>query len=86
MTCCSIIDKTRTPDVDKYMRPLFSSVVFRLQITYRTWFLGDSVLKETDSYTHLGIVCNKNMRMKDNVSESAVKIRKTFFGLMRSGF
>ena len=65
---------------------VFNELMSAYQHSQRTWFLGDSVLKESDSYTHLGIVCNKNMRMKDNVSESAVKIRKTFFGLISSGF
>ena len=49
----------------------------------RMWFLGNEELRETDSYTHLEIVCHKNMYM--NVLESASKIR-TFFGLLNSGF
>ena len=48
--------------------------------------LGDSELQETDNYTHLGIVCNKYMNMKENVQESASKIRKIFFGLLNSAF
>ena len=52
----------------------------------RKWFLGSDELHETESYTHLGIVCHKNMHMKENALESASKIRRTFFGLLTSGF
>lgn len=52
----------------------------------RRWTLGDDELMETDKYTHLGIVCNKNMDMKVNIMESSSKIRRIFFGLISSSF
>ena len=52
----------------------------------RRWALGDHELTETDKYTHLGIVCNKQMDMKINTMESSSKIRRIFFGLVVSSF
>lgn len=52
----------------------------------RRWKLGDDDLLETDTYTHLGIRCNKKMDMRANIVESASKIRRIFFGIITSSF
>ena len=65
---------------------VFNEPISAYRRSQRKWFLGDSELQETDNYTHLGIVCNKYMNMKENVQESASKIRKIFFGLLNSAF
>ncbi|MCG7874961.1 MAG: reverse transcriptase family protein, partial [Candidatus Thiodiazotropha endolucinida] len=56
------------------------------KMSSRQWTLGNAPLTETDSYTHLGIVCNKKMDMKVNILESSLKIKRIFFGLIRSSF
>ncbi|MEW8547363.1 MAG: reverse transcriptase family protein, partial [Candidatus Thiodiazotropha sp.] len=52
----------------------------------RRWTLGDQQLIETDNYKHLGLVCNKKMDMKVNITESSSCIRRLFFGLKTSIF
>ena len=47
----------------------------------RRWAQGDHELTETEKYTHLGIVCNKQMDMIINIMESSSKIRRMFLGL-----
>ena len=65
---------------------VFNELMSAYRRSQRKWFLGSDELHETESYTHLGIVCHKNMHMKENALESASKIRRTFFGLLTSGF
>ena len=64
---------------------VFNELISAYRRAQRKWFLWNEELRETDSYTHLGIVCHKNMHMKENVLESASKIRRIFFGLLNSG-
>ena len=52
----------------------------------RRWYLGNEVLHEGTEYKHLGIVFNKDAKLKQNVTESASSIRKLFFGLVSCGF
>ena len=47
----------------------------------KRWALGDHELTETDKYTHLGIICNKQMDMKINIMESSSKIGEFSLGL-----
>ena len=52
----------------------------------RRWMLGTEDLRETDKYTHLGIVCTKKMDVKPNITDAATQIRRIFFGLLSSSF
>ena len=52
----------------------------------RRWYLGNEVLHEGTEYKNLGIVFNKDAKLKQNVTESASSIRKLFFGLVSCGF
>ncbi|XP_052811156.1 uncharacterized protein LOC128238888 [Mya arenaria] len=51
----------------------------------RTWKLGDYLINESDSYNHLGILCNKQLNINENISESCHKLRKTFFSVTNCG-
>ena len=61
---------------------VFNELMSAYRRARRKWFIGDGELRETDSYTHLGIICHKNMHMKENVIESASKIRRILFALL----
>ena len=50
---------------------VFNELISAYRRVQRKWFLGNEELQETDSYTHLGIVCHKNLHMKEIVLESA---------------
>ena len=68
---------------------IFNELASAYNRSRRRWFLGNlgnEELREGSEYTHLGIVVNKDMRVKGNVTESASKIRKIFFGLVSCGF
>ncbi|MCG8044308.1 MAG: reverse transcriptase family protein, partial [Candidatus Thiodiazotropha endolucinida] len=52
----------------------------------RRWMLGTEELRETDNYTHLGVICTKNMDTKLNIDVAASQIRRIFFGLVSSSF
>ena len=43
---------------------VFNELISAYSRAQKRWFLGNCELTETDSYTHLGIVCHKNMHMK----------------------
>ena len=47
----------------------------------RSWKIGNEVIKESDSYVHLGVQCNKSMDLTDNINQSCDKLRKTFFSM-----
>lgn len=51
----------------------------------RQWTLWPNQVLEKTSYIHLGIECNKELRISDSVSDSRSKIRKTFFCILNSG-
>ena len=51
----------------------------------RTWSLGGNIIEETESYTHLGVVCDKYLNLNSVIEESCKKIRNTFFSLINSG-
>ncbi len=53
--------------------------------TSRTWRLGPDVVDETDKYVHLGILCEKNMNLNENIQNACTKLRTTFFGLGNCG-
>ncbi len=55
------------------------------QTSRRKWQLGNDNVIETDKYTHLGSICDKNMNLKTNISESCSKLRKTYFSLNNCG-
>ncbi len=51
----------------------------------RSWKLGQKTVHECTDYTHLGIVCEKEMGNRENASIGALKLRATFLGLINSG-
>ena len=51
----------------------------------RTWSLGGYNIDETESYTHLDVICNKYMDLDGCVEESSKKLRGTFLSLINSG-
>ena len=52
----------------------------------KRWTLGVLKLIDPDKYTHLGIVCTKEMDTKVNINEAASQIRGLFFGLISFSF
>ena len=51
----------------------------------RTWSLGGNIIEEDESYTHLGVICDKYLNLNSAIDESCKKIRSTFFSLINSG-
>ena len=51
----------------------------------RTWSLGGNTILETESYTHLGVVCDKYMSLDISVEDSCKKIRGSFLSLINTG-
>ena len=51
----------------------------------RTWSLGGNSIEETESYTHLGVICDKYLNLDSAIDESCKKIRSTFLSLINSG-
>ena len=65
---------------------VFNELVSAYNRSQHHWFLGNDELCEGVEYKHLGITVSKDMKVKRNMSESASNSRKTFFGLVSSGF
>ena len=51
----------------------------------RTWSLGGNNIEETESYTHLGVICNKYLNLNSIIEGSCKKLRSTFLSLINSG-
>lgn len=51
----------------------------------RRWYLGDTLVDECVSYTHLGVVFHNNGDLSQVVKECSSKIRKTFFSIVNYG-
>jgi hypothetical protein len=51
----------------------------------RKWHIGFNPIEESDSYTHLGVLCSKDMNLNENISNACSKLRKTFFSLADCG-
>ena len=51
----------------------------------RVWQLGKDEVKERDSYTHLGIICDKYQSEGKNVKNACNKLKSTFLGLLNIG-
>ena len=51
----------------------------------RIWRLGTNVISEVDNCTHLGVLCNKQMKTSLNAEESCKKLKSTLFGLVDVG-
>jgi hypothetical protein len=49
------------------------------------WYLGTEQVNECNSYTHLGIIFDKNDDLKQTVRESSSKLRKTFYSIINCG-
>ena len=77
---------TCTYNVLKCSVIIFNELASAYNRSQRRWFLGNDELREGSEYTHLGIVVNKDMTVKGNITESASKISKIFFGLVSYGF
>ena len=44
--------------------------------------LGDSIISEVDSYTHLGVTCYTDFMQSNRVRQYSDKIRRTFYGVL----
>ena len=51
----------------------------------RQWRFGQCFINETDKYVHLGILCSKDMCLRENIKDACTKLRKTYFGLADCG-
>lgn len=51
----------------------------------RKWFIGPNPIEESDSYTHLGVLCSKDINLNENISDACSKLPKTFFSLADCG-
>jgi len=51
----------------------------------RTWSIGNKVITETNSFTHLGLLCDEFMSSSALMDESAKKLRGTFGSLISCG-
>jgi hypothetical protein len=47
--------------------------------TTRTFVLGKEIIKETESYTHLGLACDKYLSTKKPLTEAGNKLRESFY-------
>jgi exonuclease III len=52
---------------------------------YRTWHLGNSVIKEVESVRHVGSMLTKDLSQKINVKNACQKARGSFLGLVNCG-
>ncbi len=50
---------------------VFNESKRRYTQSIRKWKIGPHEVKETDKYTHLGIICDKYMNLTDTVTESS---------------
>ena len=51
----------------------------------RCWSIGNSIVNEVTKYTHLGVIFDKYMSLKDTVSECNTKLRSSFLSLVNCG-
>jgi hypothetical protein len=51
----------------------------------RHWSLGNSVINECTKYTHLGVIFDKYMSLKDTISDCNSKLRSSFLSLVNCG-
>jgi hypothetical protein len=42
-------------------------------------------IEESDKFVHLGVLCDKNLKLDELISTACSKIRKTYFGLADCG-
>ena len=49
------------------------------------WYLGNDIVNETVSYTHLGVLFNRNEDFSTLVRECSSKLRKTLFSIINYG-
>ena len=47
--------------------------------------MGNSIIKETENYKHLGFNINKYLNQNISIKESCDKLKGTFFSIMHSG-
>ena len=51
----------------------------------RVWYLGNSIIEETENYKHLGFNNNKYLNQTISIKESCDKLKGTFFNFVHSG-
>jgi hypothetical protein len=64
---------------------MFNSPDRYYQKTSGKWKFGRDKVLETHNYLNLGILCNKNMCLNENINEACTKLRKTYFSLSDCG-
>ena len=52
---------------------------------HRSWFLGPNEIKEDENYKHLGVNCNKYLKLNANIKDCTDKLKGTFMGIANCG-
>ena len=51
----------------------------------RIWNLGNAQIEEGLEYKHLGVICDKNMSIDNNVKIACNKLQNTFLSIVNCG-
>ena len=54
-------------------------------IQNRTFNIGLDVIKETDSHTHLGLLCDVSLSNNAQMREASIKLRGTYMSIVKNG-
>ena len=54
--------------------------------TNRIWNFGNVQIEEGLEYKHLGVICDKNMSIDNNVKIACNKLKNTFLSIVNCGF
>jgi len=54
-------------------------------IQNRTFNIGLDVIKETDSHTHLGLLCDVSLSNNAQIREASIKLRGTYMSIVKNG-
>ena len=73
-----------------YSAPKSSVIVYNetknnYQKSNRVWYLGNSIIAESENYKHLGVNNNKYLSKKISIQDASHKLKGTFLSLVNSG-
>ena len=51
----------------------------------RVWYLGPNEIKESENYKHLGVNCNKYLKLNVNIKDCTDKLKGTFMSIANCG-
>ena len=52
----------------------------------RVWYLGPNEIKESENYKHLGVNCNKYLKLNVNIKDCTDKLQGTLMSIANCGF